>query len=112
MFNWRKETSEINLEKAKIDADAKRVTAEAAAYEKEVILEADGALQQKLDALVQINRSWADAASKINVPATVFASGGAGGAISGNALGTVEGFMNIMTMKAAKDLQVDTTINK
>jgi regulator of protease activity HflC (stomatin/prohibitin superfamily) len=107
-----KETSEINLEKAKIDADAKRVTAEAAAYEKEVILEADGALQQKLDALVQINRSWADAASKINVPATVFASGGAGGAISGNALGTVEGFMNIMTMKAAKDLQVDTTINK
>ena len=108
-----KRTAALSLEKARIDAEAKQVTADAEAYAKEAILLADGALQQKLDAWVESQRYWADAASKINVPSTVFATGGgADGSVPGNALGTVEQFMSMMTMKAAKDLQVDPTITK
>ena len=107
-----KETAQINLERAKIDAQSVTVAADAEAYAKEAILTADGALQQKLDAWVQAQRVWADAASKINVPSTVFNSGGGEGGSAGNALGTVDQFMQMMMIKTAKDLQVDPTITK
>ena len=105
------ETAAINLERARIDAESVTVAADAEAYAKEAILTADGALQQKLDAWVKAQGYWADAASKINVPATVFNNGGAEG-VAGNALGTVDQFMQMMMMKTAKDLQVDPTITK
>ena len=104
-----RQTAEIQLERARIDAEAVQVTADAEAYQKEVILEADGALAQKLEAWVEAQRVWADAASRINVPATVIAGGGEGGT-AGNALGTVDQFMQMLMVKTARDLQVDPTI--
>lgn len=101
------QTAAINLERARIDAEAVQVAADAAAYEKRVILEADGALAQKLEAWLSAQRAWADAASKIKVPATVIA-GGSGNA--GSALGTVDQFMSMLMVKTARDLQVDTAI--
>ena len=106
-----KQTSEIKLEQARIDAEAVQVTADATAYEKQVILEADGALQQKLDAWTTSQKYWANAAARINVPQTVFAGSGDGGN-AGNALGTVDSFMQLMTVQAAKSLQVDPNITK
>lgn len=104
-----KETSEINLERARVDAQSVTVAADAEAYAKQAILEADGALQQKLDAWVEAQRVWADAASKINVPSTVIAGGGSDGT-AGNALGTVDQFMQLMMLNSAKQLSVDPTI--
>ena len=104
-----KETAELNLERAKVDAQAVTVAADAEAYAKKAILEADGALQQKLDAWVEAQRVWADAASKINVPSTVIAGGGEGGT-AGNALGTVDQFMQLMMLNSAKQLSVDPSI--
>lgn len=106
--NIARQTAEINLERARIDAEAVTVAADAEAYAKEAILEADGALAQKLDAWVTAQRYWAEAASQINVPSTVFNNGGEGTA--GNALGTVDQFMQMMMMKTAQDLQVDPSI--
>jgi regulator of protease activity HflC (stomatin/prohibitin superfamily) len=104
-----KQTAEINLERAKVDAQAVTVAADAEAYAKQAILEADGALAQKLAAWTEAQRVWADAAAKINVPATVIA-GGTGSGTAGNALGTVEQFMNMLMVKTAKDLAVDPAI--
>lgn len=104
-----KQTAAINLERARIDAEAVTVAADAEAYAKEAILTADGALAQKLAAWVEAQKVWADAASKINVPATVIAGGGDGGA-AGSALGTVDQFMQMLMVKTARDLQVDPTI--
>ena len=106
-----KQTAALQLDKARIDAESVQVTADAEAYAKEAILLADGALQQKLEAWVQAQRVWADAASKINVPATVIA-GGDGGNNAGSALSTVDTFMQMLMVKTAKDLQVDPTITK
>jgi regulator of protease activity HflC (stomatin/prohibitin superfamily) len=103
-----KQTAAINLDKARIDAESVTVAADAEAYAKEAILTADGALAQKLEAWVAAQRVWADAASKINVPSTVIATGDGGNA--GSALGTVDQFMNMLMVKTAKDLQVDPTI--
>jgi hypothetical protein len=104
-----KETAQIDLERAKIDAQSVTVAADAEAYAKQAILEADGALQQKLAAWVEAQRVWADAASKINVPSTVIAGGGSNGT-AGNALGTVDQFMQLMMLNSAKQLSVDPTI--
>ena len=104
-----RQTAGINLEKARIDAEAVTVAADAEAYAKSAILEADGALAQKLDAWVEAQRVWASAAAQINVPSTVIAGGGEGGT-AGSALGTVDQFMQLMMMKTAQDLQVDPTI--
>jgi regulator of protease activity HflC (stomatin/prohibitin superfamily) len=60
----QRQTSEILLEKAKIDAEAVRVAADAEAYKKAKILNADNALAQKLEAEIEIQKVWADAYAK------------------------------------------------
>lgn len=100
------QTAALNLERARIDAEAVQVAADAEAYAKRAILEADGALAQKLSAWTEAQRVWADAAAKINVPATVIAGNGQGG----SALGTVDNFMSMLMVKTAKDLALDTTV--
>jgi regulator of protease activity HflC (stomatin/prohibitin superfamily) len=104
-----KERSEILLEKARIDAQAVEVAADAEAYRKREVLKADNALAQKLEAWVEINKAYAEAFAKRPVPTTVF--GGAGG--ESYSQGTdVQAFLQLMTVKAAKDLDVDTSVAK
>ena len=105
-----KETAEINLEKARIEAETQRTLAEAEAYQKKVILEADNALAQKLEAEVQIQRLWADAFARRNVPNNVFGAG-QGGAPVGSDTET-KAFMQILTLDAAKRLNYDREITK
>jgi len=108
-----KQTAEINLEKARVEAETKQTLADANAYEKRVILEADNALQQKLDAWVEISRAWAESAAQINVPETVFMMGGdtEGEVTTGN-YGSVEAFMSLMTVNAARQLDLDPSVAK
>jgi len=102
-----RQRSEILLAKARIDAEAVQVAADATAYEKREILSADNALAQKLDAWVTINQAYADAFAKRAVPATTF--GGASG--DGYANGSdVKAFLDIMTVQAAKQLDVDPSV--
>lgn len=101
-----RQTALINLERAKVDAESKRVAADAAAYEKRAILEADNALQQKLEAYVEAQKFWADAFAKRNVPTQVFGANQSGVGQDSD----IQTFMDIMTMKAAKDLSFDPSI--
>lgn len=103
-----KETAAVKLETARLDAEAKQVSADAEAYAKRALIEADGALQAKLDAWVAAQKLWSEAAGKINVPQTVI---GGGSGVSGSALNTVDSFMQMMMIKSAKNLAVDTSID-
>lgn len=102
----QRQTAVVNLEKSKLDAAAKQVTADADAYAKKAVIEADGALKEKLEAIVAINGHWAQAAANMNVPSTVL--GGTG--TTGNTLATSDAFMQMMLVKSAKDLQVDLKV--
>ena len=73
-----RQTAGIRLAQAKIDAEARTVAADAAAYEKKAILLADNALQQKLDAYVKAQSYWADAFAKRQVPTQVFGTSAQG----------------------------------
>ncbi len=105
-----KKTAEIQLQKAKIEADTKRTLADAEAYQKEVILKADNALQQKLDAEIRIHEVWAGAYAKRQVPTTVF--GGASGDTPTGGDSEAKTFMQLMTVDAAKRLSYERQIEK
>jgi regulator of protease activity HflC (stomatin/prohibitin superfamily) len=105
-----KETAAINLEKAKIEAETKRTLADAEAYQKREILEADNALAQKLEAEIQIQKLWADAFAKRAVPTNVF--GGSGGDTPVGSDSETKAFMQMLTLDAAKRLNYERDITK
>jgi len=81
---------------------------------KRLVLEADGALQQKLDAEVKIHNVWAQAYANRAVPQNVTSFGGSGDG-TGPVVGgdsEVANFMNMMTMQAAKQLTYDRSTTK
>jgi len=105
-----KDTAQINLQKAIIEAKTIRTLAEAEAYQKKVILQADNALAQKLDAEIQIQQLWADAFSKRKVPTNVFGGGQSGTPVGSDA--EVKAFMQMLTLDAAKRLNYNREVSK
>ena len=104
----QEKTSKILLSKAKIDAEAVKVAADAEAYRKQKILNADNALAQKLEAEIEIQKIWADAFARRAVPQYVF--GGGGGSDGGVPVGSdmeVKNFMQLMTLDAARRLNYE-----
>jgi hypothetical protein len=103
-----KKTAQINFERAQIDASAKIVTAEADAKARELAIQADNALQSKLDAEIQIQRVWADAYAKRAVPQIVFGGGKDGAPVGSDS--EVQTFFNLMNANAAKNLSYDRKV--
>jgi len=92
----------IAYEGAILEAKKIKELADAEAYARSRIMQADGALEMKLKAQVEVQRVWADAFSKYTgavVPQ--FQTGG--GATTNGALN----FMEIMAAKTAKDFALD-----
>lgn len=77
------------------------------AERKRLVLAADGALDQKLEALKAIQVAWAQAYATRAVPAMVMAGGGAGGTDAETA-----DFSQMMTLLVAKQLGVDLTVSR
>ena len=105
-----KQTAELLRDKASITAQATKITADAEAYARKAVIEADGALQPKLDALVQINKVWAEAASQAPVPGVMM--GGAGNGASASRQDEIGQLMGILATKAARDLSLDMKVKE
>ena len=105
-----RETAQINFEKAKIESDTKRTLADAQAYERRVILKADNALAQKLNAEIEIQKIWAEAFAQRKVPSTVFGGGSSGTPVGSDA--EVKAFMQMLTLDAAKRLNYSRDVEK
>jgi hypothetical protein len=92
---------EIARQAAEKEAAKIKTLADAEAYAKQRVMQADGALEKKLEAYVTVQSYWADAFAKYggNVVPT-YSSGGS----SNN--GATQ-FMELMGMKAARDLSLD-----
>jgi len=102
----RKTATEL-LEKAKIDGLAIKTLADASAYEKRVILEADGALDKKLATIEKMTDAIGQAIA--NAPVSQFSMGGGG---SGSRANQVEDFMSLMNAQNMKTLSLDMGIKK
>lgn len=105
-----KETSLINLDKAKVDAESVKVTADAAAYERDALIKADNALDKKLNTELEIQKVWADAYARRNVPSVVMGGGADGVPVGGDS--EVSNFMNLLTIDAAKRLAYDRAVTQ
>ena len=103
-----RDRSRILLEKAEIDAQAVKVAADAEAYAKAAVLEADNALAQKLDAEIEIQRVWADAYAKRNVPQYVF--GASDGDTPTGSDRETQLLQQLLSMEYAKRLDYDRTL--
>jgi regulator of protease activity HflC (stomatin/prohibitin superfamily) len=104
----------LSAEKAKLEAAQIQTLADADFYQKEkeaagrkALLLADNALSQKLQAWVQAQGVWAKAFESRKVPSVVM--GGSGGTGTGSD-SDVQTFMQILGVKAAKDLALDMNI--
>lgn len=107
-----KATAQEIYERDQIAAKSIRVLADAEAYRKRAVIEADNALKDKLATELEIQRVWAAAFAKRKVPNMVFASGGAGNAggtpVGGNT--ELQAIMQMMTIQMAKSLDYDRTV--
>lgn len=102
------EVAQLHTKEADQEKQALILKAEGESEYKRKIIAADGALSQKLAAYVETQKAWADAFSKYTgnvTPSTVF-----GGTSTGS--NAAQDFMQLMSVKAAHDLQLDMSIPK
>jgi len=102
---------------AKLDKEASEYRKQATILEgqgeaeaKRLKMQADGALSQKLTALTEINGLWAKALAQYQgniVPTTSF-----GASSGGKSENSFQSWMQVMTAKAAQDLNVDMNVKK
>ncbi len=116
-----KEVAELKaqqeLEVAKLDKiaaeeykQAKILRSDADAKAAKLLIQADGALKQKLATYEKVMMAWADAYTKQRPTPDIVIGGGAGN--GSGSLNSAEQFMNFMSIKALKDLQLDLKTDK
>lgn len=103
-----KKTAEISFQTAEINAKAQIVKAEADAKERQLAIAADNALQTKINAEIEIQKVWADAFARRNVPQIVFGGSADGAPVGSNS--EVQTFFNLLNANAAKNLSYDRTV--
>jgi regulator of protease activity HflC (stomatin/prohibitin superfamily) len=100
----QREVAKLQKEAAAFEKQKQILLGEGESARKRLVMQADGALKQKLEAWVEAQKVWAEAYSKRNVPHTVF--GGASGD-GGHGDADVQRFLQLMSVRAAKDLSLD-----
>jgi len=93
-----KEVAALALETAKLNAQQTITTAKADADAKRLAVQANNNLQERIDAYVKVMQAWATAYGAQRQTPDIALSGGAGG-------GTTAA-MDVLAVKAARDLQV------
>ena len=108
MATQDQKTAEIKLKIADLDKQSRVLTAEGEATYKQKVFLADGGLIPKLEALTAINKVWAEAYATRKVPTVEMGSSqGAAGADTG-----ALNYMQILAVKACKDLALDMEVNR
>jgi len=102
--------AELDRQTAEQEKLANILRGQGEAERKRLVIEADGALAQKLEAIVAIQKDWAQAYSNRRVPNTVFA--GSSSDATGGLDQSSQAFMQLLTLKAAQDLQLDMSVRK
>ena len=102
-----KQVAKLDMEKAKFQKQADILEGEGIATKKRLIMQADGALDKKLNAQIQIQKIWAEAFKEFKgelVPSVVMGSGDSGSVKYKN---SAQAFMDMLMLKTAKDLGVN-----
>lgn len=105
------EVATLMTRKADQEKQALILKAEGESEYKRKIITADGALQQKLAAYVEVQKAYASAIGTYKgnwVPTTVMGGGPAGNSTASN--GGAQGLIDLLTAKSARDLTLDMSV--
>lgn len=106
----RNKTATLDLKTAELKKQATILLAEGESQSRKLVMEADGALEKKLQAYTEVNRLYAEAISNYKgawVPSITMGQGN-GAAVAQN--GAMD-FINFLSMKAARDLALDLSVD-
>jgi len=101
----KREVARLDLESADFERQAAIKRAEGEAEARKLVMVADGALEKKLAAYIQVNKVWAEAAAKQPLVPSVVMGASAGGV-------GVDQFMTLKTADLAKDLALDMRVKQ
>lgn len=110
--NREKEVAALKRDAAALYKEEQELRGKGDAAYKKAVIEADGALQQKIDAYIKVQSVWADAFAKRTgniVPNIMVGGNGTGNTPNSNAM---EDYLKLLGIKAAKDLDVDLKIQR
>ena len=100
----KREVAEKDLEAAKLERQAQVERAKGEAESKKLVMAADGALDKKLQAWVEVQKAYAAEIGKQRwVPEVVMGGGG------GNGAQAAQGLMQLWQVQAARQLNLDRT---
>jgi hypothetical protein len=102
----KKEVAQLELDTAELTKQAAIKRAEGDAEARKLVMAADGALEKKLAAYVEVQKAYAEVLGKQPLVPQVVMGGSSGSAGSGQA------FMDILQAKAARDLALDLGMGK
>lgn len=104
----QRELARLEKESSEYYKQSQTLRGEGDAAYKNLVMQADGALEQKIKAYVESNRVWAEAISNYtgNIVPQIITGGGAGGAGSNSAIDLID----MLKVKTARDLALDIAI--
>jgi regulator of protease activity HflC (stomatin/prohibitin superfamily) len=103
-----KAVAELAVQTAQLDKQRMILEGEGEAAKKRLVMQANGALEQKLEAWTKVQSYWAEAFKGYAGNVVPMYQSGPVGPGGNNA---VSGFMELMMMKTAKDLNLDMKNN-
>ncbi len=105
----RKAVAALDLETAKLQKEANIAQGEGESKRRQLVMQADGALEKKLDAYVKVNELYAKAISEYKgawVP-SITLGGTSGNGVAGNG---AQALIDLLTAKTAKELNLDLSL--
>ncbi len=105
----QKEVAKLAMESAEYFKKEQILKGEGEAARKKLVMNADGALDKKLEAWVTVNQQYADAMKNYQgdwVPSVIMGGNGSQGGANNGA----QDFINLMMMKTAQDLSLDVSV--
>jgi hypothetical protein len=105
----KKEVADLEMQAAKFTREKEILLGEGEATRKRLVINADGALTQKLETYKAVNQSWAEALSKY--PGNIVPQWMTGGGLTAKDNGVAQ-FMQLITAMAAKDLSLNLEVPK
>jgi len=109
----KRDVAKLARDAAEFEKQRQILLGQGEAERKRLVLQADGALKDKLEALVQIQQAWAGAWAKngAKIVPEVIMGGGENGNLA-NGADPLNEFLKIMAVNSARQLSVDTSVPK
>jgi regulator of protease activity HflC (stomatin/prohibitin superfamily) len=106
------QVAELGAKEADAFKRSEELKGQGEAARRRAVLEADNALEKKLETYVKVNETWANAFSRYGgavVPSVVM--GGGSGTSTASGMGSMQDMMQLLTLKAARDLSLDVSVS-